>query len=131
MGFDQALDSARALVDALELGAPGPILAQDPTYSSLFQAHSGSLSATQGQGVSTDPLLATDRFAQPRVTGVDASEAASPFTHGQPPSTGIVPPGSESAELTRPPASAGEFGDAYEVQLDGIRPIGTHLDLRI
>lgn len=131
--FDQSLESARALTDSLELGTPGQASTQDPTSSTLFQAHAGSMGPAQGLAAAADPALLMDRLAQLKVNGIEASAAPGPFTNGEPPPAGEVLPGLDSAERSSVPTKTGtgEFGNTYEALLELQSSLGGRLDLQI
>ena len=136
--FQQVLQATSGIADTVEVGTIQPALSQDPTSSSLFQAHSGALSASQAGAGPTESPLPADQLALFKVAGVDATAATGPFANGQSSLSENVWGdwgGVEGATASRYPAASGP-GDAvgtYDPQRGAGRmnpPIGIRLDLK-
>jgi len=135
--FQEVLQATSGIADTVEVGTVQSALSQDPTSSSLFQAHSGALSASQagaGPAESTPPV---DQLALFKVAGVDASSATGPFANGQSSASDdfqVAWGGIEAAASRYPSVSGvGDAAGTYDPQRGAGRmnpPIGIRVDLK-
>lgn len=136
-GFDQAVESAQAGTDTLQVATLVPNL--DPTSSILFQAHLGALAPRPAAGFLAETVLSSEQQDPLRVTGINAANAAGAFANGQSLQSNAYEPGPggmEAAQGTRFPSAAGaeDFGGFYDALMRSTeinRPrIGTRLDVK-
>jgi hypothetical protein len=128
--FQKTLEATNAITDNLEITSISPALNADPTSSTLFQAHLGTLASSQA---SADSALSAEDHTQLKVTGIGATTATGPFANGRSPQPEYFQPelpGVEPSQASRYPAVDGADGFSGTYGMAMNRQIGVRLDLR-